>query len=79
MHEEQSPSCCKKVVHSCCDQQENENEEEPSPFCGDCGCTIKGTIFAQDWAPPVDFIVDASRVWIGGKPHYGDLRAGSGE
>ncbi len=25
------------------------------------------------------FIVDASTVWVGGKPHYGDLRAGSGE
>lgn len=56
VQEEQSQSCCKKVVLSCCDQQENENEEEPSPYCGDCGCTIKGTIFAQDWAPPVDFI-----------------------
>jgi hypothetical protein len=26
-----------------------------------------------------NFIVDASKVWVGGKPHYGDLRAGSGE
>ena len=26
-----------------------------------------------------NFIVDASRVWVGGKPLYSDLRAGSGE
>ncbi|MDP7007952.1 MAG: hypothetical protein QGI78_00090 [Phycisphaerales bacterium] len=26
-----------------------------------------------------NFIVDASKVWVGGKPYYGDLRAGSGE
>jgi hypothetical protein len=26
-----------------------------------------------------NFIVDASKVWVGRKPHYGDLRAGSGE
>ena len=41
-------------VQSCCPQQ--DNEEEPEPYCGDCGCTIKGTIFVQDWAPPVDLI-----------------------
>ncbi len=26
-----------------------------------------------------NFIVDATKVWVGGKPHYGDIRAGSGE
>ena len=26
-----------------------------------------------------NFVVDASQIWVGGKPHFGDLRAGSGE
>jgi hypothetical protein len=26
-----------------------------------------------------NFIVDATKVWVGGKPNYDDLRAGSGE
>lgn len=52
VQDEQDSSCCNKVVISCCSQQ--DNEEEPEPYCGDCGCTIKGTIFVQDWTPPVD-------------------------
>ncbi len=45
--------CCQKIEKSCCPQ---DNEDEPEPYCGDCGCTIKGTIFVQDWTPPVDII-----------------------
>jgi hypothetical protein len=41
-----------KQAPSCCSQQ--ENGEEPEPCFGDCGCIIKGTIFVQDWTPPVD-------------------------
>ncbi len=26
-----------------------------------------------------NFVVDATQIWVGGKPHFGDLRAGSGE
>ena len=55
VQEDQTPSCC----------SQQGNEEEPEPYCGDCGCTIKGTIFVQDWAPPVDlFGVDTPALFF---------------
>ena len=44
----------KRFETSCCSQQDTE-EEPGSDFCG-CGCAIKGTVFVQDWTPPVDLI-----------------------
>jgi len=56
-------SCCAvEVVEttSCCQEQSPEQESENDPCCNDCGCTIKGTIFTQNWTPPIDlFGVDA--------------------
>ena len=34
--------------------QGEEKESDSHPCNGDCGCTIKGTIYVQDWSPPVD-------------------------
>ena len=55
----------------------------PFSVDGDHGMeTLKYVVISgkvHDISESGNFIVDASRVWVGGKPHYGDLRAGSGE
>ncbi len=54
--QEVSTSCCKQIQKPC-SQNMNQGEEEESesePCNGDCRCTIKGTIYVQDWTPPVD-------------------------
>ena len=56
VQEESTTSCCKEIQTSCC-QNLTQDEEKPSdsePCNGDCGCIIKGTIFVQDWTPPID-------------------------
>ncbi len=41
-------------------EQGEENETDSEPCNGDCGCTIKGTIYVQDWHPPVDLFGTAT-------------------
>jgi hypothetical protein len=60
---------------------DDEGEAYPFSIDGDQGLetlkyvVIEGTL--RDSNDKGLFIVDASKVWVGGKPHYGDLRAGS--
>jgi hypothetical protein len=55
----------------------------PFSVDGDHGLeTLKYVVISgkvHDISDNGNFIVDASRVWVGGKPLYGDLRAGSGD
>ena len=48
---------CNQQASSCCQKQPvSEGDTENEPCCEDCSCTIVGTIFTQNWAPPVDLI-----------------------
>jgi hypothetical protein len=58
-------------------------EAYPFSIEGDHGLEILKYVVIEGTVHDVNnkgvFIVDASTVWVGEKPHYGDLRAGSGE
>ncbi len=34
--------------------QGEDEDSDSAPCDGDCGCTVKGTVYVQDWSPPVD-------------------------
>ena len=52
----ETSSCCQQKQKTCDMVQTSEQEPENTPCDGDCGCTIKGTFFTQQWTPPVDHI-----------------------
>ena len=48
---------CNQQASSCCQKQPvSEGDTENEPCCEGCSCTIVGTIFTQNWAPPIDLI-----------------------
>ncbi len=59
------------------------DETYPFSIDGDHGLEILKYVVIEGTVHDINdsglFIVDASKVWIGGKPHFGDLRSGSGE
>ena len=62
---------------------QDETEAYPFSIEGDHGLEILKYVVIEGTVHDINdkglFIVDASTVWVGGKPHYGDLRAGSGD
>ena len=80
--------CCEdpdKLSHSLATIRFMENDIDVYPFSveGDHGLeTLKYVVVSgkvKDINENGLFIVDANQIWVGGKPHYGDLRSGSGE